>query len=187
MTRTQKILVSTYAAIKHFQGYQLLKNPKGGNPNEVNMIKCKRELSPDLDETFFYSRICRTFEGLFPKAKNKHLISTHIFDTENQKMTKNKNVVLYGSGVSGYLRNREDAAEEVLSGRKQLTLKTKCELGNMLDEKNDSRQYFVPKSNWDILEDILSLGYTHKIRQKMYAKKPKGAGFLTILKENLQQ
>lgn len=158
MTTIKKIATTAYAAIKHLQGYKLLKNPKGTNPYEVNMIKYHRGLTKDCDEVFYYTRIGRTIGSSFLSSKNKHLISTHIFDTDKLKMSNKKNIVLYGGGVTGYYREREDIAEDILNDRKNLNIKTKFKLWDELDKKDCSKKYFMPslKEFFRVLKENLS-------------------------------
>ena len=186
MTSIKKIATITYATIKHLQGYKLLKNPKGTNPCEVNMIKYRRNLTPECDEVFFYTRINRTIGSSFLKSNNKHIISTRIFDTDNLKMSKKKNIVLYGGGVDGYLRSREDVEEHILSKRKKLNLKTKLKIADILDMKENLKYYLLPESNWDIFSEFLTLENIKLPKDNIYQKVPKkDKGFLQILKENL--
>jgi len=187
MTLIQKIAATTYATIKRLQGYQLLRNPRGSNPYNVNMIKYKRGITPDMDEVFFYDRIERTFDRSFLLSNNKHLISTHIFDSENLKMSNKKNIFVYGGGIQGFIRNREDVAENVLRKRKRLSFKTRCEIADNLDLKEEKRNFFAFKSNWDFLDDFFTLGYTKQIKERLDANKPKRTSFFKTLKENLSQ
>ena len=186
MTSIKKIATITYATIKHLQGYKLLKNPKGTNPCEVNMIKYRRGLTPECDEVFSYTRISRTIGPSFLKSNNKHMISTRIFDTDNLKMSKKKNIVLYGGGVDGYLRSREDVEEHILSKRKKLNLKTKLKIADVLDIKENSKYYLYPRSNWDVFSEILTLDDIKLQKDNISQKVPKkNKGFIQTLKENL--
>ena len=187
MTIIKKFEAATYATLKHIQGYQLLRNPKGTNPYEVNMIKYRKCLTPDSDEVFFYKRINKSFDRMIPKSNNKTMMSTHIFDTEKSEMSRNKNIVIYGSGVDGYLREREDFSENILNARKNLGVNKKQKLFNQFDHIENDSQYFVPKSNWDIIYEILTLGHTHKQKNLIHPNKPKTKSFLKTLRENLSQ
>lgn len=187
MTLVKKIATTAYATIKRLQGYQLLRNPSGSNPYQVNMIKYKRKLTPELDEVFYYTRVNRTFEGWYPLAKNKYLTSTHIFDTEKEQMTNKKNIFLHGTGILGLFRDKESVAESVLKKRKPLSLRKKNELSEKLNEKEDKRHSFSIKSNWDIVNEFLSLEPSVVQDNNVSVSKPKSIGFFKILKYNLSQ
>ena len=187
MTLVQKIATTTYATIKRLQGYQLLKNPKGSSPYQVNMIKCRRGLTPELDEVFFYSRINKTFEGLYPRSKNKKLVSTHIFDAEKEQISNKRNIIAYGGGILGYFRDKQSVSEKVLDSRMPLSLRKKVELQDKFDENNQKRHYYALKSNWGILEDFLGLEDSTQTRTQLNHSMPKSMSFLEILKSNLSQ
>ena len=66
-----------YTVKKHKQGYELLKNPKGTSPYEVNMIRKNINIAVDyFDESTTYERLKIDFSSNTPK-KNKRVLFTN--------------------------------------------------------------------------------------------------------------
>ena len=185
MVDIKKINLITYASLKHLQGYKILKNPNGTNPYELNMIKYRHELTADCDEVFLYRRIHKTFNGIIPKSSNKTLLSKHIFDTINLKPSKKKNIAIHGVGVMGYFRDRVDVPENILKNRQPLSTSKRTEIQKTLDIKCDNKCNYVPKSNWDVCNEILTIGNSNLNINT--SKNLKFNKFIAILKENLSQ
>jgi len=82
-----------YAIGKRMQGYTLLRNPKGSNPNEVNMMKSSFGIDIyTFDDEFSYTRLQRKKVDGKTIVTRKELYSTHFMDPETKQITNKKSL-----------------------------------------------------------------------------------------------
>lgn len=90
------ISTAVYAIRKNFQGYKLLKNPKGAPPTEINMMKSSFGVyGIYFDDCFQYHRIQRKFDENGEVLVEKVLSARHFVNRESNLNIKKKNLSFY--------------------------------------------------------------------------------------------
>lgn len=113
--------------LKRLEGYQLLKNPKGVSPYQVNMIKNTEMINFSLDRFSTYERISKDFTSGQTKTIRKHLsVKRFMFWTEKNKEVK-KARFSYKTETGKPISVKEDTVPaEMLNNRNFDYINRKC-------------------------------------------------------------
>ena len=190
MKLTREMLSTVaYTLGKRVQGYTLLKNPKGSNPNDVSMIKTSFGTHfKYLDDIFVYKKLQRQKVNDSYAETERTLVSTHYMDTKTKKIT-NKKSLLYAE-----YNNKNDqlinSADRFDLSEAELKKRQKPQWNNDIQEIEYSQQryrdeyykaFYQPPVS--VLENILCFGQYKLFRRD---SRPVAPGFIKTLITNLK-
>ncbi len=99
MLSINKIRTVGYAVCMRLKGYQLLQNPKGASPYEVNMIKKEHYVNAmDYSDNCKYTRVRRDFSSNAGKDYTKELDTRHFIDPDTKQKNGKKIISLVRDG-----------------------------------------------------------------------------------------
>ena len=187
----KKIKVATVAVIKRFQGYQLLKNPKGTSPYQLNMIKNFEGITSELDRFSHYDSVTIDYSSEVAKYKEKHLrLSRFMFWTKDKKEIKKSRI--YYTTESGKVCkwvNKEipiDEEEKILNSRDTSYIKKRRRNGtrNQVDLSMAFLGFARAKrvSNYESISETVQIKFFEK-QAEINSKK--NNSFWSILLSNL--
>ena len=184
-----KIKTISYAVKMRCKGYQLLRNPKGTNFNEINMIKYQAKHNKFEDDIFILDRVKTVINDGKKDTVKKEFMSTHFFDTEKKEMTNKKELCydVFENGENKVSLYRSDLSLEELDNRKPVQWKNIVEKENFrveqLIKESERNAYMGQTEEPPLLARIITLGKFDKICPvPIPARKP---GFLRTLYLNL--
>ena len=187
----QHIKTAAYAIRKRLQGYKLLKNPKGSDTNEINMIKTSFRLQPKYyDDVFLYHKIQRKIVNGKQQLTEKQLIVQYFMNPKTKKVTNQKAAFYSKQQNNQYVLSLEKQELSPKEQSQRLPKNTKDIFnGNVEEEMQYSKQRFTkehkkhfyqPKIS--VLEKIITLGTAKFLRSD---NRPYAPGFFKTLISNL--
>lgn len=188
----EKLNTSLYAIKKHLHGYELLKNPKGTSPDEVNMIKTSYRITElYCDDCYTYTRLQRKkVNGKVIEIK-KHLDVTRFMDTENKSISAKKRSHYFVLTDGRYVTGSEKSALTELeqNSRQKLNWKNFEEYNDYIIKKflNERvKSFFQPTIT--LFDRILTFGHPKFFRMLsgIPPEKPVKPSFIKILLANLK-
>ena len=180
-----------YVIRKRLQGYKLLKNPKGSDINEINMIKTSFGLQPRYyDDVFLYHKIQRKIVNGKPQLIEKQLIAQYFMNPKTKQVT-NKKAVFYSKQQNGQYVLSLEKQELSTKEQSQRLAKSSKDIfnGNIEEEMQYSKQRFTKERKQhfyqpkiSVLEKIITLGTAKYLRSD---NRPYAPGFFKTLISNL--